>query len=278
MDKQGALYFKLLTGVFLLVLAGYGLERLWPREPSYELYSTQICEVGDGLTVSGFAVRYESLLYSREKPVFLSPMGQWIGGGQALAATSGGKLVTSRGGYLSYEADGYETLLTPEFILECKEEELLNLTAEDLPSHTVGKLVHDHKWYFAVPGNFPEFSPGDRVRLSIEDGEWEAEVLRTQEVLVLQCMDSVHRILSLREATGELLLPSQEGISLPKEAIYYEDGETYVYVLQGAQARRKTVHILRLRDDILWIHPTDLPEGAQVILTEKEITDGTVLK
>lgn len=278
MDKQGALYFKLLTGVFLLVLAGYGLGRLWSREPSYELYGTQTCEVGDGITVSGFVVRYESLLYCRDTPVFLSSEGQWISGGQTVATTSTGTLLVPKGGYLSYCTDGYETLLTPEFILHCKREEAEALCPEAVPSHAVGRVIHGQSWYFAVPGDFPDLEQGSHLRLRIEEDAWDVTVLRTQELLVLECDSYVQEVLSLREVTGELLLSSYEGIPLPKEAIYYAEGKSYVYVLQGAQARRKAVRILRLQEDTLWIHGSDLPEGAQVILTEKEITDGMVLK
>ena len=278
MDKQGALYFKLLTGVFLLVLVGYGLGKLFPGEPAYELYSTQICEVGDGITVSGFAVRYESLLYSREKPTFLSLEGQWVGGGQTLATTQTGSLTASCGGYLSYTLDGYEELLTPEFILNCKQEEVQNLSPVPLPSHAVGKLVHGQRWYFAAPGDYPALKIGDKLRLSIEEEEWDVTVLRTQEVLVVECDTGLSRAPALRQATGRLLFPAVEGIPLPPSAIYYDKGETYVYVLQGARARRKAVSVLLIKEDALWISPEDLPVGAQVILTDTEITDGTVLK
>lgn len=284
MDKQGALYFKLLTGVFLLVLVGYGLGRICSREPAYELYSTQICEVGDGITVSGFVVRSESLLYSRDVPTFLPLEGQWVGGGQALATTATGSLVASRGGYLSYAPDGYESLLTPEYILHCSEEELLTLSPADLPQQAVGKLIHDQRWYFAaaeqnplLSEGSPELKIGDTLRLAIGDGTWEATVRRTQDVLVVECTTGIPETLPLRQATGQLLFASRQGIPIPREAIYYENGETYVYLLQGGRARRKAVHIFLLQKDTLWISPEDLPRGAQVILTDTEITDGMVL-
>lgn len=278
MDKQGALYFKLLTGVFLLVLVGYGLGRLCSREPSYELYSTQVCEVGDGITVSGFVVRSESLLFCEEAPVFLIPEGQWVGGGQAFASTACGRVIAPCGGYLSYTADGYERLLTPEFILECKKEELSLLSPDTVPSRAVGRLIVEHRWYFAAGGTFPELSTGDQVLLRIGQEQWDATVLRSRELLVLECRGSIQGVLSLRQATGEVIPSTTEGIPIPKNAIYYEKGKSYVYVLRGAQARRKAVRIIRIQDHTLWIHPEDLEQGAQVILTEKEITDGMVLK
>ncbi len=278
MDKQGALYFKLITGVFLLVLGSYALGRLWSREPSYELYSTRICEVGDGITVSGFVVRSETLLYCRETPTFLYEEGQWVGGGQAVAQTANGSLMVPQGGYLSYTTDGYEGLLTRDFILGCKREQLEALTPQAEAPFSVGRLIHGQTWYFAAAGAFPTFEQGSVVTLS--SGEWdcEAKVLRTDDILVLECNSYGHRVASLRQGVVTLSSETLSGIPLPGEAIYYEAGQSCVYILRGAQAYRKTVSILRIQDDTVWVRPEDLPVGSQVILTEKEITDGMVLK
>lgn len=272
------MYFKLLTGVFLLVLAGCAMGRLWSREPSYELYGTQICEVGDGITVSGFVVRDESLLYAGSSPVFTVSEGQWIGGGQALAATAGGTLTVPRGGYFSHVADGYESLLTPEYILNCKEEDLRSLRPEPVSSGAAGRLIRGQGWYFAVPGDFPSIEPGTRVTLVMEGEEYEATVLRSQEVLVLECKSYLYRITALREQRVRIRLSSDSAIPLPGRAIYYEEGESCVYVLEGTRARSRAVTIVRVQEDTVWVSPEDIPQGAQVILTEKEITDGMILK
>ena len=278
MDKQGALYFKLVTGVIVLVLTGYALGRLWPGSPSYRLYSTRICEVGDGITVSGFVVRSESILYSEESPTFLYEEGRWIGGGQTVATTVTGALTTPRAGYLSYRSDGYESLLTPDFILGCKTEDLLSLSPQPAPDSAVGRVIHGQTWYFAAPGDFPQLTQGSTLSLTIEGISCRGTVLRTQELLVLECNSFAGTVGSLRRADAQINLSSFSAISLPPEAVYYENETTFVYVLRGAQARRKPVTIVRIEDDTLWVDPQDLPTGTQVILTETEITDGMVLK
>ncbi|MBR6826320.1 MAG: hypothetical protein IKM59_07210, partial [Oscillospiraceae bacterium] len=83
------------------------LPRLRQGEPAYELRGTQICEVGDGMTVSGFVVRQEHLLFAPEQPDFLPAEGQWVSGGQAVALLTHGRLTAPRSGYLSYITDGY---------------------------------------------------------------------------------------------------------------------------------------------------------------------------
>ena len=278
MDKQGALYLKLITGVFLFVLASYALGRMWSRVPSYELYSTRICEVGDGITVSGFVVRSESLLYCREVPTFLSCEGQWIGGGQAVATTSTGELRTVQAGYLSYCADGYEAVLTPDFILDCKTEDFLALSPESVEAPAVGRLIHGQTWYFAAPGDFPQLTQGATLSLTIEGVRCEGTILRTQELLVIRCNSYAGRIGDLRRADAQIHLSSFSAIALPTEAVYFENGATCVYVLRGACARRQNVTVLRIRDDTLWVSPESFPTGIQVILAETEITDGMVLK
>lgn len=278
MDKRGALYFKLVTGVFLLILAGYALDRLWSREPAYELYSTQICEVGDGMTVSGFVVRHESLLTSQWSTTLSFPEGQWIGGGQAVDTPDHSALVLPRGGYVSREADGYEGVLTPEFVLSCKGKELKALRPHTLPENTVGRLIHGQTWYFVAPGDFPSLRVGETLSLSIGNVECKARVLRTQELLLLECNEYAHRVTALRECSAQLITQTLIGIALPGQAVYYEAGEACVYVLHGGRARRRTVTLLRTEGDRVWVDPTDLPEGAQVILTEIELSDGMVLK
>ncbi|MBR6826321.1 MAG: hypothetical protein IKM59_07215 [Oscillospiraceae bacterium] len=160
----------------------------------------------------------------------------------------------------------------------CKEEDLQALLPRPLPREAVGRLITGQEWYFAVPGSFPEIEMGSTLTLIIEGQSCEAQVLRTRELLLLKSTDYCHRITDLRRAEAVVQTGSFSAIPLPGKALYWEDGESYVYLLQGAQVRRRTVQVLRIDGDTLWISTEDLPEGARVILTEIELTDGMVLK
>ena len=278
MDKRGALFFKLLTGVFALILAGYLLPRAFSGEPAYELQGAQICEVGDGSTVSGFVVRYERLLYSGQAVSFPLEEGQWIGAKQPVAVSSEGSVDASEAGYVSYALDGYETVLTPELVHHAEGQELLTLEPDKLPPEAIGKLILSQNWYFAVPNGYPELSVGQKLSLKLRDQICEAQVLRTQGLLLLECSSGLHALTDLRYTEAQLYTHTFPAIQLSKEAVYYIDGESCVYILSGARVRRKNVRILRIEEDRILIHPEDLPLGAQVILTEKEITDGMVLE
>lgn len=87
MKKQGDFYLKLITIVLAVVLAAYLLLSVLLRSgSSYALETTAYCEVGDGLTVSGFVVRDETVL-TADAPIIVCELteGEWIGGGQRVA-------------------------------------------------------------------------------------------------------------------------------------------------------------------------------------------------
>ena len=275
MDKQGTLYLKLLSAVLGVVLLLYGLHRLHKPEASYRLQSTQISEVGDGITVSGFVVRYETPLYATEPVSLLLPEGQWVSGGQAL--TQGREVLRSpHSGYLSHETDGYEEVLTPEYLMTATASELYTAEPRGTRVQAVGRVIGKQRWYFATSAQ-EGLEVGQSLSLCIGSTEYEAKVLRTEELLLLECMGGLQSLSHIRTAEAELRFGGQRGISLPREAIYYEKGTSCVYLLEGGRARRKAVEILALREDGVILAEDALPTGAQVILTNRELKDGMIL-
>lgn len=87
MKKQGDAYLKL-TGILLAaLLLVYGVcALLFDGEPSYTLQTAAYCEVGDGITVSGFVVRSEC--YVRSDAALTAPAvseGERVAAGQTVA-------------------------------------------------------------------------------------------------------------------------------------------------------------------------------------------------
>lgn len=94
LKKQGDAYLKLITILLAVVLGAYVLLPALLRGERYTLETTAYCEVGDGMTVSGFVVREETVIaVDAPFPVCELREGEWVGGGQ--------RLVT---GYASAEA------------------------------------------------------------------------------------------------------------------------------------------------------------------------------
>ncbi|MBR4308636.1 MAG: hypothetical protein IKT58_03475 [Oscillospiraceae bacterium] len=277
MDKQGALYLKLISGLLAVVFALYGAHRLWKPPATYTLQSAQISEVGDGITVSGFLVRYEHLIYASEPVSLLPPEGQWVSGNQLLAQVEDGEVRSPHSGYLSHSTDGYEEVLTPDFLMTATLSELYTLEPRRTSSTAVGRIIGRQQWYFAAaPCEGLEI--GQSLRLCIGTVECPAKVLRSHELLLLECTGGLPELSHLRTGEARLCLSSQRGLSVPREAIYYEKGTSCVYLLESGRARRKAVEILDLTEDRVFLTESSLPQGAQVILSNIELTDGMILK
>ena len=87
MKKQGELYLKIISIVLAVVVLAYVLfSVLFKSGSSYALTAAVRCEVGDGMTVSGFVVRSEKIL-TAEQSIVVSELseGERVGGGQAVA-------------------------------------------------------------------------------------------------------------------------------------------------------------------------------------------------
>lgn len=87
MKKQGEFYLKLTSILLAVLLAVFVLCSIFLRSgEDYTTLAPVYCEVGDGLTVSGFVVRSEELLVSSKPcPVAALSEGQRVGGGQTVA-------------------------------------------------------------------------------------------------------------------------------------------------------------------------------------------------
>lgn len=87
MKKQGEFYLKLISILLAVLLLVYGCCTLiFDGEVSYALRMAAYCEVGDGITVSGFVVRSERYILS-DAPIVVSTLaeGEWVGKGQSVA-------------------------------------------------------------------------------------------------------------------------------------------------------------------------------------------------
>ncbi|MBQ3216861.1 MAG: hypothetical protein IJB35_03490 [Oscillospiraceae bacterium] len=296
MSKQGAGYLKLIGIAVGLLLGLYSVLWLLPKKSPYTFLEVETCQVGDGETVSGFVVRGEGLLLSGAQEVTaLHADGSWVGAGQRLAlgySDEQSVLTSGRAGYYSSVCDGYERVLTPESLKELSLERLDTLFPQELPQEAYGRLIYEQNWYFVavLPAErLPQCKEGGSVTLCLEAGEFPAEILRVGQtegeefLLVLGCDRGLGQIANLRFAEAELIFSRRTGLLIPKSALYYQEGEAGVYVLQGAQAQWKGVQILSKEGDSLLILQqagaiNALQEGDSLVLTQRELYDGKVLK
>lgn len=267
MDKGGRRWFQWLTVLSALVLAVYGAAAFLRPAPAYTLTTPQFCEVGNGIPVSGFVVRSELCLQS-ENPLPLSlPEGQWVSAGQDM----GEGVRAPYAGYLSHVADGYESLLTPESVTSLSLQDYQALQA--LPADSAfARLIFGQDWYFLCPMPAQALPSEEDLQLRIGDCAYPVSLLRKDELLLLHCDEGLHQLTALRQTEAELLLSNAPCQAICAEALYYEDGQSFVYVLEAGRVRRKTVTVLALCGE--HIHIEGLRETSQVIVTDKELTEG----
>ena len=204
-------------------------------------------------------------------------------------------ITVSSSGYFSRTADGLESTLTPERILEMSLSELNAVQAGTAPANAIGRLILGQTWYFAaeVPAQRLEGCyVGDRLSVSFS-GEELQNVSMTVErigenengscILVLSCERLLQYVTALRRQTADIVFQTYSGLSVPAQALYYLDGSAGVYVLEGVRARWKPVKILceytdgyvveldKSSTENLW------PED-EIILTSDDIYDGKVFE
>lgn len=212
--------------------------------------------------------------------------------------TTGATAITVAGsGYFSEQADGLERVLTPERVQTMTLSELRALEEGEYsaPDNAIGRLIQGQKWYFIaeIPQERAEqCEEGGRLTVNFADGALQGLRMRVERigaaedgscVIVLSCEKMLQNVTALRRQTVDIVFDTYEGLRVPKTAIYYANGETGVYILEGARADWKTVEIIfeygndylvRWDDsdtDNLW--PKD-----EIILTAEDISDGKVME
>lgn len=211
-------------------------------------------------------------------------------------ATGATPVTADEPGYFSMMVDGYENIITPEFLETMTLIDFHSLAEEkrSSPENAIGRLVTGQKWYFVteIPAaRQSQCEKGDRLTVNFAGQGLQNLRMRVERVgeeedgrclLVLSCREQMQRVTALRTQTAEVIFDSFEGLRIPKRALYYEDGVAGVYVLEAGRAEWKTVDkLLEFGDyylldwddsstDHLW--PND-----QIIITDKNIRDGTVI-
>ena len=213
------------------------------------------------------------------------------------AGESGGTALTvDQTGYFSGAADGYESVLTPEALdtMDLAFYEALPDAAEAVAPGAYGRLILSDRWYFvtALPTEqLGEAEAGNTVRLTFAQNPQEEMALQIQRIvsgdgetslLVLSGDSHLPSVTLLRKQACTLVFETYAGLRVPREALHVdEDGNTGVYVLEGAVARWKPVEILYASSDdyvaALDQSSTDTLWPGDEILLGSNLYDGKVV-
>lgn len=212
------------------------------------------------------------------------------------SATGAAAITVNEPGYFSQTVDGYERLLSPEKLRTMTLTDLKSIEKEnvDAPDDAIGALVKGQTWYFVtqIPSARTDSCiVGKKLTVSfaaqgLQELSMKVERVGEEEdgscLLVLSCSEQLQRVTALRKQTAEIIFETYEGLRIPKEALYYVDGLTGVYVLEASRAEWKTVDKLLQYGDyylITWdaTNVYGLWPDDQIIITNEEIKDGTVV-
>ena len=211
-------------------------------------------------------------------------------------------------GLYSAVVDGYETVLTPESILEMSPSQLSAVQPDSTVSSHVGKLILGDSWYYAASlraGEIKDLREAGSISLrfskdvardldvTIQSVGWEED---GRSVVVFQGKYDLSQLTLLRQQSAEIILNTMTAIRVPQEALRVvprtvigPDGSetevqtTGVYCVVGVKAVFKPAEVLYSGEGFVLVQPASsnkkrvLRSGDEVIVTARDLYDGKVV-
>jgi len=220
--------------------------------------------------------------------------------GLELAAQSNTSYVkASVSGIFSSVTDGYE-------YISCTDAENMNpqalsdaFSGKSAPTGAVGKLVTGLDWYYCVivdSDKASDFKTGKTVSIDFEASFGKTVNMTVynvsspsdgKSVVMFTSNKYISDIAALRTLSGTIHSDEISGILISKDIISYdEEGNPYVYILAGLQARKVNIRINYETDNFVLaeekLNRSDdsvlLRVGAEIIVSAKGLYDGKVVK
>lgn len=205
-------------------------------------------------------------------------------------------------GYFFSDVDGYENVLTPEFLENTTVDELLEAVKrapESFDNKPVGKIVSGFEWYtVCVVDDVTslKFNSGEYYSISYpySIGTTISSKLITkitqpdcdETLLVFASDKNLNDFNFMREQTVEVTLNSYSGLRIKKEALRIVDGEEGVFILDGNTIEFKRAKKIYENDGYYVISSSDPDKENNVPYIEmydavinngKELYDGKVI-
>ena len=191
------------------------------------------------------------------------------------------------GVYLLPGSDGYE-YLSPESVKDFswqKAEGLLDSRAGDT---SPGRAVSGFAWYYAAKcaDDVPDrgsctlrFEGIDKTVTAYVAGSDSSPT--GENYILLRLTRDDEELLSLRFVRGELICSRRTGLEIPKSAVVWQNGESFVFVDTAGQAQRTRVEIIHTeKDRCLAAFSTaadGLHRGDKVIKNGENMYEGKIL-
>lgn len=205
-------------------------------------------------------------------------------------------VAASKSGTFSGTVDGYETVLTLDFLNTVTAASLAEVQPIDPPEDAVGRLIAGSTWYYVtvVPADQTAgVESGDQVPVTFASQFYESipmtverlgEEQQGERIIVLSCDKYMQDATLLRQQSADIVFTAYAGLRVPKEAIRVdEDGQVGVYILEGSNASWKSVNILHDNGETYVVEldqssVNNLWPGDEIIVTGRDLYDGKVVR
>ncbi len=190
-------------------------------------------------------------------------------------------------GVVSYRVDELEEVLTPDKFDSLNQEFLdeLNLEIGQIvtTSSQKGKIINNYECYIATILTSEEAnqaSVGKKVtlRLSTQD-EVKATIsyISNQSdnsvLIVFRIEECVEKLIDYRKISFDIIWWNFDGLKLPKSAIIYDNGLSYVVRNRGGYQDRILIEVLKENDNYCIVDNYDNDELKDLGFTTKDITN-----
>jgi len=190
-------------------------------------------------------------------------------------------------GVVSYRVDNLEETLTPDNFENLNKESLekLNLQTGEIvtTSDEKGKVINNYECYIATILNSNEAKEAKlnnkvTLRLSTQD-EIEAKILYISEqenksiLIVFEINDCVEKLIDYRKITFDVIWWRYEGLKVPRSAIYYNNGLSYVVRNRGGYEDNILIDVLKENDKYCIVGNYDNEELKKLGFNTQEINN-----
>ena len=213
---------------------------------------------------------------------------------EAQSAGDTSAILAGKAGTFSAAVDGYESVLTPERLMEMTVAEFESVQPDETDANAIGRLVTSATWYYACVVPASELSgveEGDRATLTFARDYYQPVTMRVarlggneagSRLLVLSSDRALQNVTLLRQQSAEIVFTSYSGLRVPKSAVRVENGQTGVYILEGTLAKWKPITSLHDTGESYVVtldtsSTNNLWPGDELIINAKNLYDGKVV-
>lgn len=213
---------------------------------------------------------------------------------QALTQAETTVITAPVSGLYSAYVDGYEAQLTPELLADATVATWEGAQAmKSSTSGSIGKLISGSRWYYlTVMEADMAFSLGSQVTVRLtQDSDFtfdmDVERIGPNEsgrcAVVLSCDRHMADLTMYRQLELDVVFESYTGLRVPKKAIKMDDdGNVFVYVVEGINAKQKYVNIISEAGSFYVVtedrsSTANLWAGDEVVVSGRGLYDGKVI-